>query len=153
MKIYINNLNLDLLKDISELFKEQLVHSERFIMLYTNEGIYHIDDKKIFYLDTCDKEIKMLDNYYNNFTLIIDPSFFHKNSCSSIQGETHQCSHIQKNTYQFSKSSNISMIIEYSSYPNEELTSSDLYFETNVDIDVNDLFIKKELIEFLSVLN
>jgi hypothetical protein len=153
MKIYINNLNLELLKDISELFKEYLIHSEHFIQLYTNEGIYRIEHKKIFYLDTCDKDIKMLDNYYNHFTLIVDPSIFHKQACSSIHGETHLCFHIQKNTYKLSNSSNVSMIIEYSSDNNKELISRDIYFESDKDIDIRDPFIKKELIEFLSVLN
>jgi hypothetical protein len=153
MKIYINNLNLELLKDISQIFKEYLVHTEKFIQLYTNEGIYHIEEQKIFYLDTCDKEIKMLDNYYKNITLIVDPSFFHKQPCSSIHGETHLCFHIEKNTYKLSKLSNISMVIEYSCDNNKQLLSSDIYFESVKDIDVNDVFIKKEIFEFLSLLN
>ena len=48
MKIFINNFNLDILNDISELFKEFLTNCETYIRLYTNEGIYRVEDKKIF---------------------------------------------------------------------------------------------------------
>lgn len=153
MKIYINNLNLELLKYISELFKEYLIHTERFIQLYTNEGIYRIEDKNIFYLDACDKDIILLDKYYKDFTLIVDPSFFHKQLCSSVHGETHLCFHIQKNSYKLSKISDLSLIIEYSYDNNEIFISHDIYFESDKVIDLNNPFIKKELIEFLSHLN
>lgn len=152
MKIYINNFNLDLLNDISEIFKEFLINSETYIKLYTNEGIYHIEDKKIYLLDPCDIEIKIFNNYYNNFTLILDPSFFHKRDYPSIHGETHLSFHIVKKYYRFNKSSNISMIIEYL-LNNNKLTPHDIYFESNKDIDMNNLFVKNEIIEFLSLLN
>jgi hypothetical protein len=153
MKIYINNLNLELLKDISELFKEQLVYSEIFIQLYTNQGIYRIEDKNVFYLDAYDKDINIIENYYNNFTLIMDPSIFHIMPCSNVQGETHLCFHVQKKTYKLNKLSNLSMIIEHYYDINKELISCDIYFEYNKDVDIRDPFIKNELIEFLSVLN
>ena len=154
MKIYINNLNLDIINDISELFKEYLINSETYIKLYTNEGIYRIEDKQIYFLDVCDKQIKIVEDYYNNFTLVIDPSFFHKQVCSSIHGETHLSFQIFKKYYKLYKSSNISLIIKYlSNNINQKLTPNDMYFECNKDIDINDIFVKNELIEFLSLLN
>jgi len=152
MRIYINNLNLDIINDISDIFKEYMTNFETYIELYTSDGIYRIEDKKLFFLDTCDKEIKMFENYYNNFTLIVDPSFFQKQSCSSIHGDTHIALYIKKNCYKINTSSEIKMVIKYI-LNNDKYIPNDIYFESEENIDVNDVFIKKEIIDFLSVLN
>ena len=152
MRIYINNLNLDIINDISDIFKEHMTNSETYIELYTNDGIYCIEDKNIFFLDTCDKEIKMFENYYNNFTLIVDPSFFHKQYCSSIHGDNHLALHTKKHYYKINTSSEIQMVIKYI-LNNDIFVPNDIYFESEKDIDINDVFIKKEIIEFLLVLN
>jgi hypothetical protein len=44
------------------------------------------------------------------------------------------------------------MVIKYI-LNEEKFIPNDIYFETEKDVDINDLFIKKEIIEFLSVLN
>jgi len=152
MRIYINNFNLDILNDISDLFKEQMTHSETYIELYTSEGIYYIQEKNTYFLDTYDKDIQMFDNYYNNFTLIVDPSFFQKQPCSSIHGDTHLALQTTKKYYKMNPTSEIQMVIKH--VLNEgKFIPNDIYFETEKDMNANDLFIKKEIIEFLSVLN
>jgi len=152
MRVYINNFNLDILNDISEIFKEYTINSETYIELYTTEGIYRIEDKNIYFLDACDKDIKMFENYYNNFTLIIDPSFFQRQSCSSIQGNNHLALQTIKKYYKLRQSSEIQMVIKYI-LNNDKFIPNDIYFESEKDIDINDVLIKKEIIEFLSVLN
>jgi hypothetical protein len=152
MRIYINNFNLDILNDISDLFKDYMTNTEIYIELYTNQGIYHIEEKKIYFLDTIDKDINIFDNYYNHFTLISDPSFFNKSTCSSIHGDTHLALQTKKNMYKLHPSSELQMVIKY--ILNEgKYIPSDIYFESEKDIDVKDPFIKKEIIEFLSMLN
>ena len=76
MKIFINNFNIDILNDISELFKELLTNCETYIRLYTNEGIYRIEDKKIYFLEAIDKDIKVINNYYKNYSIIVVFIFF-----------------------------------------------------------------------------
>ena len=152
MRVYINNLNLDILNDISDLFKEYMINSETYIKLYTNEGIYHIEGKNIYFLDAHDKEIKIFEKYYNHFTLIYDPSFFNKHMCYSIQGDTHLALQSKKYIYKINSSSEIQMVIEYI-LNEEKFIPNDIYFETEKNIDINDPFIKKEINEFLSVLN
>lgn len=152
MKIYINNLNLDIINDLSDIFKEQIFNSETYIKLYTNEGIYRIEDKKIYLLDSCDKNIEILKNYYNNFTLIVDTSFFHEHICSSIHGDNHLSFQTKKNCYKINPSSEIQLVIEYI-LNNGKFVPNDIYIESQKDININELFIKKEIIEFLSVLN
>jgi hypothetical protein len=129
-----------------------MTNTEIYIELYTNQGIYHIEEKKIYFLDTIDKDINIFDNYYNHFTLISDPSFFNKSTCSSIHGDTHLALQTKKNMYKLHPSSELQMVIKY--ILNEgKYIPSDIYFESEKDIDVKDPFIKKEIIEFLSMLN
>lgn len=152
MRIYINNFNLDILNDISDIFKEYMTNSEIYIELYTNQGIYRIEDKNIYFLDTCDKDIKIFDRYYNNFTLIVDPSFFNKNICSSIHGDSHLPLKTKKNYYKINPSSEINLVVKYI-LNDDNFIPNDIYFESEKDININDVFIKKEIIDFLSVLN
>ena len=152
MKIYINNLNLELLKDISELFKENLINCEKYIELYTEEGIYNIQDKFCHQLHILDKDIKRFDKYYENFTLIVDPSYFNEEQINSIQGNIHESIQITKQAYKLNKSSSLQIIIKFCN-ENKKLIPYDIYLYSNKDIDINDILIKKEIIEFLSVLN
>lgn len=152
MKIFINNFNLDILNDISELFKEFLTNCETYIRLYTNEGIYRVEDKKIFFLEIFDRDIKVFDNYYKNYSIIVDPSFFKEYNVSSIHGDKHMSLEIKQYTYRINPASEIKLIMNYVLNKGKQIPN-DMYFECSKDIDINDLFIKKEIIEFLSVLN
>jgi hypothetical protein len=152
MKIYINNFNLDILNDIANLFKENLFDTKTYIQLYTNENIYAIDNKNIYVLDIIDKDIKQYEKFYKNFTLIVDPSYSNKQQVNSIHGETHLSFETKKNYYKFNNNSNINLVIKFN-IVDSKLLPVDIYFKIDKDIDINDIFIKKELIEFLSVLN
>jgi hypothetical protein len=152
MKVYINNFNLEILDDISNLFKDKLVDTKNYIELYTDEGIYNIENKDIFILNVIDKDIKIYEKYYNNFTLITDPSYFNKKKITSIHGETHLSFKTKKNYYKLNNNSDIYLVIKYY-YKSNNFIPNDIYFKINREIDINDIFIKKEIIEFLSVLN
>ena len=78
MKVYIQNFNLDIIEEVSGMFKNCLTHTDTYITLYTDEGMYQIEDKQIYLLDTVDKDSITYANFYNEFTLIVDPSFFSK---------------------------------------------------------------------------
>jgi len=152
MRIYINNLNLDITNEISELFKENLIKTKHYIELYTNDGTYRVEDKVIYLLDVNDKTIQIFEKYYNNFTLIVDTSFYNKKFTSNIHGKSHLSFQITEKHYRLDNSSCISLVIKYS-LNETSLMPNDIYFETQKDINISDLFVKKELIEFLSVLN
>lgn len=152
MKIYIDKFNLDILNNISEAFKEYLVHTDIYIALYTNEGIYRIEDKQTYLLDVYDKNIHSYEKYYENFTLIVDNSYFIKNKVNSVIGDTHLSFHTKEFYYKLNKKSSLSLVLKYNLGDNKHV-SDDIYFEIDKDIDINEPFIKKEIIEFLSVLN
>jgi hypothetical protein len=152
MKIYIDKLNLDILHDISELFKEYLVYSDIYISLYTSECVYRIEDKQMYLLDVYDKHITTYEKYYDNFTLIVDTSYFIKNKVNSVHGEEHLSFNTKEFHYKLNKKSSLTLVIKYNLI-NEKPFPDDIYFEINKDIDISEPFIKKEIIEFLSVLN
>lgn len=154
MKIYIDNLNINLLKDIQNLLESYLITSEYYIQIYTNEGIYKIEKNNIYSLEPLDKDIEIYKNYYNNFTLIVDSSYFKKTYVSSIYGNTHLSLNIKKNIYKLNKTSKIQLVIENNDNKLfDNFVPFDIYFESNENIDINELFIKQEINEFLSVLN
>lgn len=152
MRVYINNLDLSVINSIDDIFKEHLVHTEKYIKLYTDEGIYNIGDKQIHFLEQHDKNIKIYEKFYKDFSLIVDPSYFNKYDTSSIHGETHLSFEVTKKYFKLSKQSNIQMIIKYHTQ-NAKLVPNDLYFQSNKEVDINDILFKKEIIEFLSALN
>lgn len=152
MKIYINNLNLNILNNINNLFKENLVYTKNFIELYTDEGIYHIENINIYLLNIIDKDIIKYDKFYKDFTLIVDPSYTKRNIIPSIHGTNHLSFEVKECHYKLTNKSNVNLVIKYY-YEKPNFIENDIYFELNEEIDINDIFIKKELIEFLSVLN
>ena len=152
MKIYINNFNLDILNNISDLFRDKLAYSETYINVLTDESMYIINNKDICLLNSIDKDIITYQNYYKDFTLIVDKSFFNKDKVLSVIGETNLSFQIKKDYYKMNKKSNIQMIIEYY-FVNNKFIPYDIYFEIDKDIDINEFLVKKEIIEFLSVLN
>lgn len=152
MKIYINNINLNLLKEIANAFKENLVTTEHYIELYTDNGIYMIKNNKTYRLNPHDEDIQIINNYYNLFTLIVDPSYYEKTECFSVHGDNHTSFQIKKTMYKLNQSSNIILAIEFSQLNVNILIPRNIYFETKKKIDVNELFIKNEIISFLSIL-
>lgn len=152
MKIYINNLNLNILNELSNNFKSLLIDKKQYIILYTEEGIYEINNKLIYRLEQIDRDIKQYENFYNEFTLIIDPSFFNKHIETSIIGTKHISNQIVKYIYKLNKKTDLNLIIEYYLH-DSKMIENDIYFELNKEIDINEIFIKKEIIEFLSLLN
>jgi hypothetical protein len=150
MKIYINNLNLDIINNIAIKLKDYFLYSDKYLNIYTDEGIYMIDDKEILFLTAIDKKINIIENYYEKFTLIVDSSFYKKEKNTSINGKNILAFKVEKEIYKINKNSNLSIIIEHNKSDND---INDIYFELENNDDIEQLFIKKEIIEFLSMLN
>lgn len=149
MKIYINNFNLTILNDIQKTLSELLVETNIYSELYTNESIYHINNKTIFRLEPKDGEITIHKNYFNNITLITDESYFEKKQDTSILGSEHIHKKITKRLHRLNPKSKINLVIEMADIN----TPNDIYFETEDKMDIKELFAKQEINEFLSLLN
>ena len=76
MKIYINHFNLLILNNILKQLADYRINTEEYIQFYSPDGIYIVDKSNTFKLNAVDHDIMVLENYYNNLTLIVDPSFY-----------------------------------------------------------------------------
>jgi hypothetical protein len=160
MKIYINQFNLDNLEKIVSTFEPYLLKTERYTELYTNENIYKIQNNVIYSLKQHDKPIQIYNDYYDMFSLIVDTSYYNIEKEYNVQGKRHVSFQIIKNYYnihkpkQTTKSTNstasnlIYLVIENKKKGDTNLPFN-IYFETNECLDINEPFVKLNLIEFL----
>lgn len=153
MKIYINNFNLNSLPNTQKSLTDILVETQTYTELFTNESIYHIDNKHIFLLEPKDGEIIIYKNYFNGISLVVDNSYFNKIIETSVNGNEHLHKKLNKFIYKLNPKSKLSFVIEMTNNLDNAFVPNDVYFECNELIDIKELFIKQEIIEFLSLLN
>ena len=175
MRIYIKDYNLKKMQNIITLLNK----SGKFNIvemqcreIYSNEGIYNINMHNVIeqlYID--DKEIITIENYYNNYTLLIDNSIIMKREIHQIPAE-HILQTITRYFICSNEKSLIKLVIEYNTENNENNNENNennsikgnnlnfnkpipfnFYFESKNEIDLNNDLIKKEIIVFLSLLN
>lgn len=157
MKIYIKNFNIDILQNILNILENYYSHNENFILIYSIEGIFKINKSIINKQIILDKEIEILPNYFSSFTLVLDKSEILDEIKYSIPNE-HFPINIKKCYFKINKNSLLSLVIEGINTNNEienkfSFIPNDIYFEINNNINLNDTLLKKEIIEFLSLLN
>jgi hypothetical protein len=156
MKIYINNLNIEILPTIMKLFNDYYINSKTYIQIYSIDGIYEIDESSVTKLNCFDNDIQIFKNYYDNFTLILDPSYFITEKVNNINPE-HISTRMKRCVFGLNKDSKIKLIIEGELFEktanNCDINPKDIYFEMPNNTDINDALVKKEIIVFLSLLN
>ena len=161
MKIYINNFNIDVLSSIMKSLSEYFVSSETYIQIYSEDGIYQIDDNSIKKQNVIDKEIEIFKEYHEDFTLITDQSYYTLEKVSCLPSE-HIANNVKRCFFTPDKNSALKLVIEGSILENNALKKNqdiygihpyDIYIEVVKDINMNDELVKKEIIVFLSLLN
>ncbi len=151
MKVYINNFNENTIFSIQTLLSDLLITVDHYIEIYTNEGIYQVDSNHIYLLEPKDGETFIYKNYVNDVTLIVDNSYFLKTISTSIHGNEHIHVNIKKHIYKLNPKSKLRFIIEIKDALDKLMY--DVYFECDEMVNIKELFIKQEIIEFLSLLN
>lgn len=156
MKIYINNFNIEILSDTMNQLSEIYVNSETFIQIYSSDGIYKVDNSSTLKQNCVDKELTIYKNYFNNFTLIADPSYYKTEIVHNIIPE-HISTKVKRCFFEVNKNSNIKLVIEGEIVEETKnvygINPNDIYFEISDNININDALVKKEIIVFLSLLN
>ena len=164
MKLYINNLNINILGKLMDTLDKYLTGVNNFIQIYSSDGIYQLDDKIVHKLTYVDSDVEFINNYYNKYSLIKDNTYCTKEQTTYIN-PSHISITIKKYCYNFFPTTNLKLIIEgnvnhlnsskmknsLSQYDN--ISPDNLYFELPDNTDINCHYIKKEIIEFLSLLN
>jgi len=162
MKIYINHLNLDVLPNLLISLNSYYIKSYIYIHIYSIDGIYEINNKITSKLIPYDNDIKILEKYNKEFTLLVDNSYYDKEIVTQINPE-HISRKIKKCIFELNKNSKIKLIIEgevlddkilHKRISNEYgISPNDIYFELPNETDINDTLVKNELNVFLSCLN
>lgn len=157
MKIYIKNYDIENLKKRIKNLDKYYKKTEKYREIFLEEGMYRINESTIYKLtDIEDCPIETIDNFFNNYSILIDKSKFSKESVFQIPYDNTQVS-IERNivsfTYSINKSS-LKLIIEGMYENNVFNNNSENKYHTFSPIDFYFTdFIIDDLNVFLSVLN
>ena len=154
MRIFIQNYNLSKINSKIKQLDKYLVNTLTYYEYISLEGIFTIDKTHIHRLIHNDSTIKIIQKYVCNFTIIVDYSKTEKIEEFQIPPDAIVLlfHHLH---YSITPNSKIKLVIEkkVNENENEDEVITDFYFELNEEHDINNIFIKKELNVFLSLLN
>jgi hypothetical protein len=161
MKIFINHFNIEALPNVLTNLNDKLIKTETYVQIYSLDGIYQVNSSKIIKLNAVDSDISIFKDYYKNFTLIVDNSYFTEEFTNVIPPE-HISTKTQKCIFELHKNSSIKLVIEasyiedkniFNKHNSFSIVPNNIYFEGGNNLDINDALVKEELIVFLSLLN
>jgi len=171
MKVYILNYNLNNLNNLQKSLQTLFKTTKEFIEIYSEEGTMIIDNNNTYKLNYIDKNLIELKKYYENYDLIVDNSVTIKEIISQLPPK-HLAIHTKMFTFKKTPESKVKLVIvtenkdnyedkdkdiyidkATTKYNDNKIIPTDFYFDIPEDIDLNNIFIKEEIIEFLSMLN
>jgi hypothetical protein len=162
MRVYINHFNLDALPNVLTMLDDKLAKTETYIQIYSIDGIYQIDMSAVKKQTSVDSDIEILNDYHENFTLIVDKSYFIEEDAPGFDPD-HISTRMKRCIFETSKASPIKLVIEgetveekggfFKNKTSQNLVPNNIYFEMVNNLNVRDALVKKELIGFLSLLN
>lgn len=181
MKVYALNYDLNKISTaISELLKLKMIMTmTEGIEIYSTEGIFYIDNNNTYKLLYNDKSITKVHHYYEEINLAIDKSVITKEITYQLPPK-HLANPIKTFIFKKTLQSKIKFVIIGSNVNNNntnhntsintpftkqnfntdlQIIVNDFYIDIqdNVDIqddiDLNNIFIKEDICEFLSMLN
>ena len=170
MKVYVLKYDLNKISTVvPELLHFCTMNMTEGIELYSTEGIFYLDNNTTYKLLYNDKTITKLEKYYEQLDLIIDKSTITREITCQIPPK-HLANPIKTFIFKKDTQSKIKLVIignksfnhiNNSNIPfmdknlNKELQViiSDFYMDVPDDIDLNNIFIKEEISEFLFMLN
>lgn len=164
MKLYIDNYKTNNLYSKLQKLDIYFANTTSHIEIYSNEGIFIIDDINLYKLKIKDEDIIKITNYYNKFDILIDNSEITKHETNQIPSHNVLLQIITFNYLTIPKS-NLKLVIT-GKYNNTNkiidddfrnkyngFTIIDFYFEVLNNIDINSPLFKEELSVFLSMFN
>jgi hypothetical protein len=149
MKIYIKNLELQNIKGNIEAIKKYEIKNIKYIIFYSNDGIFELNNKNLYKLYQNDVKITSDNISYNNkeYELLYDNSFYNKEKIYSVPS-LYREKKIKKTYFKIEKSFS-TFILEQ-----EDNNIIDFYFELDDKSKdkISNNIIKNEISSFLSIL-
>ena len=150
MRIFINNYSLSKLSTCISSLKKYLIDTKTILEISSDEGEYYIDNLKVYKIHVDDEDAVIYTNYCADINLIVDYSRI--NLIETNQITNFNVELLYKYYYfALNKSSKIKFVIK--SLDEVNIIPNDFYFEIEGEVEIDDLFVKNEIIGFLSMLN
>ena len=161
MKIFIENYRPSNLTTLIPSLKKYLVDTKQLLEIVSSEGQYYIDNSKVYKIIVSDKDAVIHKNYYKELNLLIDYSY--TATIETNQIPNHNIEFLYKYYYfALNKSSKLKFVIQTQCDITDEtnninninnINPIDFYFETEGEVEINNIFFKDEINVFLSLLN
>jgi hypothetical protein len=155
MRIFIKDYSILNLASKIPYIKKYLVDIKKKLEIITNDGEYYIDNYKTYKIIINDKDVVVYDNYFNNFSLLVDYSYLEMIEASQVPN----CNIEMVTNYLYfslNKNSKVKFVVNAINDNIDDiinLNPLDFYIEVVGNIDINDIFYKDEINVFLSLLN
>ena len=151
MKIYINNYNIDNLSKKLKGLNEYLINKTNSIEIYSDEGIYLVDENNIYNITYLDRPIQKI-NYTDSIEMSIDLSTTNSIIVNQLPSDNIILK-LATYTYKICPRSKVKLIINFTLNKNMEYKPYNFYFDVLDDIDINGPIFKEDINVFLFHLN
>jgi hypothetical protein len=151
MKIYINNYNIDNLSKKLKGLNEYLINKTNSIEIYSDEGIYLVDENNIYNITYLDRPIEKI-NYTDSIEMSIDLSTTNSIIVNQLPSDNIILK-LATYTYKICPRSKVKLIINFTLNKNMEYKPYNFYFDVLDDIDINGPIFKEDINVFLFHLN
>ena len=156
MKIYIDNYHIENLSKKMKSLNKYLTNKTNSIEVYSDEGIFVIDQQNIYKITYLDKPIKNV-KYINENGIIFDMIIDTTEKTKTIVNQLPSDNIIMKTEtqiYQTDASSKTKLVVNLTlNKLINEYKLHDFYFDVSNDIDINSPIFKEDVNVFLSHLN
>ena len=157
MKIYIDSLNYNIN------FKKQLEKNcilelqKKVIEIFSENGVYFVENERIYKVDYIDGQVENIKNYCNNFSITIDRTIVKKNmkNVYCISNNLYKVNKLIQR-FKLRDKSPLICIIEYNL---DEDKIQDVYFQLHDKhaaysaADMNNNFLKDDILSFINISN
>ena len=156
MKIYIDNYHIENLSKKMKSLNKYLTNKTNSIEVYSDEGIFVIDQQNIYKITYLDKPIKNV-KYINENGIIFDMIIDTTEKTKTIVNQLPSDNIIMKTEtqiYQTDASSKTKLVVNLTlNKLINEYKLHDFYFDVSNDIDINSPIFKEDINVFLFHLN
>jgi hypothetical protein len=151
MKIYINNYNIDNLSKKLKGLNGYLINKTNSIEIYSDEGIYLVDENNIYNITYLDRPIQKI-NYTDSIEMSIDLSTTNSIIVNQLPSDNIILK-LATYTYKTCPRSKVKLIVNFTLNKNMEYKPYNFYFDVSDDIDINGPIFKEDINVFLFHLN
>ena len=142
MRLYVENQKL--INDYNKFLKKYLIQTNKQIEIYSEEGIFNIDNNDIYLLCIMNEKHDIIKNGIN---MIVDHSIIIKEKVNQLPVE-HIPLQIQYDIYCVNPKSNVKMIVK--TLENKHIPI-DVYFEVDNNIDPRSISVINEINTFVKL--